>query len=193
MGVSVGFGVHSDPSTLKYYFSIGILPRGGAYSEQYSIWWISRNVNKTNTVYTHAGHIVKCGKLSEKNNNDEVRFIAFCMQTSHLKNKPHEFNCSVSCDGKILSMVSSCKAGLGEKCKHIWPEYGCYVIFYNAPATPAKIAERRRRNLFAFVHQVWTAKRISHRTPKHFRPNLSEQKRSPSVYPAFLERFFIAH
>ncbi|KAK0165540.1 hypothetical protein PV328_004047 [Microctonus aethiopoides] len=45
-------------------------------------------------------------------------FVAFCMQTSQLKNKPHEINCSVSCDGKILSMVCTCKAGLGEKCKH---------------------------------------------------------------------------
>ncbi|KAK0072424.1 hypothetical protein PV326_000094, partial [Microctonus aethiopoides] len=85
--------------------------------------WGQTNHSKRNYIegkkIASAGHIVKCGKQSETNNNDEVRFVAFCMQTSRLKNKPHEINCSLSCDGKILTMVCTCKAGFGEKCKHI--------------------------------------------------------------------------
>ncbi|KAK0176939.1 hypothetical protein PV328_001037 [Microctonus aethiopoides] len=78
-------------------------------SEQEICRWNETNPSKRNYIerkkIASAGHIVKCGKLNETNNNDEVRFVAFCMQTSHLKNKPHEINCSVLCDGNILSMI----------------------------------------------------------------------------------------
>ncbi|KAK0160354.1 hypothetical protein PV328_007774 [Microctonus aethiopoides] len=93
-------------------------------SEREICRWGETNPSKRNYIegkkIVSAGHIVKCGKLSEINNNDEVRFVAFCMQTSHLNNKPREINCSVSCDGQIFSMVCTCKAGLGKKCKHIF-------------------------------------------------------------------------
>ncbi|KAK0170632.1 hypothetical protein PV328_008459 [Microctonus aethiopoides] len=93
-------------------------------SEQEICRWGQTNPCKRNYIkgkkIASVEHIMKSGELNGINNNDEVRFVAFCMQTSHLKNKPHEINCSVSCDGKILSMVCTCKAGLGEKCKHIF-------------------------------------------------------------------------
>jgi hypothetical protein len=45
--------------------------------------------------------------------------LAFCMQSSGLKEKPHEIHGEISFTDEILSKVCSCKAGLGEKCKHI--------------------------------------------------------------------------
>ncbi|KAK0160375.1 hypothetical protein PV328_007791 [Microctonus aethiopoides] len=105
-------------------------------SEQEICRWSETNPSKRNYIegkkIANAEHIVKCGKLSETNNNDEVKFVTFCMQTSNLKNKPHEINCSVSCNGKILSMVCTCKAGLGEKCKHIFGTlFYCTLIDLN--------------------------------------------------------------
>lgn len=93
-------------------------------SEQEICRWGETNPSKRNYIegkkIASAGHIVKCGKIVDKNSSDAVRFVAFCIQTSNLRDKPHEINGSMSCDGTILSMVCTCKAGLGEKCKHIF-------------------------------------------------------------------------
>ncbi|OXU21062.1 hypothetical protein TSAR_014568 [Trichomalopsis sarcophagae] len=66
-----------------------------------------------------AGHIIKCGKSEQLQNGYTMTFTAVCLQTSNLRDNPHEINGQVSSDGKILNCSCSCKAGLGEKCKHI--------------------------------------------------------------------------
>ncbi|KAK0178534.1 hypothetical protein PV327_007415 [Microctonus hyperodae] len=66
-----------------------------------------------------AGHILKCGKCSVKCDRGAVSIIAYCLQTSHLKENPHKIDGHVSLSGKIKTMICTCKAGLGEKCKHI--------------------------------------------------------------------------
>ncbi|XP_053599227.1 ankyrin-3-like [Microplitis demolitor] len=66
-----------------------------------------------------AGHLLKCGKNIESINSDVVTFSALCLQTSHLKEKPHEIEGSVSKSKKILSLKCSCKAGKGTQCKHV--------------------------------------------------------------------------
>lgn len=86
--------------------------------------WGDTNPSKRNYIegkkIASAGHIVQCGKIGNDSCRDEVKFVAFCVQTSNLKDKPHEINGILSSDCKILSMVCTCKAGLGEKCKHIF-------------------------------------------------------------------------
>ncbi|KAK0073506.1 hypothetical protein PV325_009618 [Microctonus aethiopoides] len=48
-----------------------------------------------------------------------VDFTAYCLKTSKLKEIPHEINGKVQLNGRIMSVQCSCKAGLGEQCKHI--------------------------------------------------------------------------
>lgn len=73
-----------------------------------------------------AGHLIKCGKNIDKTNNDIISFSAFCVQTSRIKERPHEINGIISKEGKIVSVQCSCKAGMGEKCKHV----GASLLYY---------------------------------------------------------------
>ncbi|XP_050457534.1 uncharacterized protein LOC126854641 [Cataglyphis hispanica] len=66
-----------------------------------------------------AGHLIRCGKNIEKVNSDVVSFTALCLQSSHVKEKPHEIEGLISKSGKFLSVNCSCKAGKGAKCKHV--------------------------------------------------------------------------
>lgn len=66
-----------------------------------------------------AGHLIKCGKNEISLNSDVLSFTALCLQSSYVKERPHEINGSVSKNRKILSVKCSCTAGLGEKCKHV--------------------------------------------------------------------------
>ncbi|CAD6224481.1 GSCOCG00011782001-RA-CDS [Cotesia congregata] len=67
-----------------------------------------------------AGHLIKCGLQPSDRNLDEVyNIIAFCLQTSHLKDAPHEIVGAIAKTGQIMGMSCSCKAGLSEACKHI--------------------------------------------------------------------------
>lgn len=77
-----------------------------------------RNFIEGNRVL-EANHVIKIGKTVESVTGDCVYIIALCLQTSHLKESPHEIKGKLCKNGKILSMTCSCKAGLGEKCKHI--------------------------------------------------------------------------
>lgn len=65
-----------------------------------------------------AGHLIKCGINREKSDKNVNVITALCIQTSHMKEKPHEINANISKNGKIISVTCSCKAGKGEKCKH---------------------------------------------------------------------------
>lgn len=65
------------------------------------------------------GHLLNCGKVSNSNDSDVVQILAFCLQTTSLREEPHEINGQILKDGKIIGMECSCKAGLGNTCKHI--------------------------------------------------------------------------
>ncbi|XP_066601766.1 uncharacterized protein [Prorops nasuta] len=54
----------------------------------------------------------------EESDYNVIAITAFCMQTSHLKEKPHEIKAKISKSGKIITVSCTCKAGLGERCKH---------------------------------------------------------------------------
>ena len=63
-----------------------------------------------------AGHVIKCGKNVAE--DGQVSFIALCLQTTNIRLAPHEIKGEVD-SKRITSCTCSCKAGLGEKCKHI--------------------------------------------------------------------------
>lgn len=43
-----------------------------------------------------AGHVIKCGKNTDHASSGEVSVKAFCLQTSHLRDKPHEINIKIN-------------------------------------------------------------------------------------------------
>lgn len=58
-----------------------------------------------------AGHLVVVGQAGEK-------IKAACLQSSHIRDKPHEIQISLNKDPWICHC--SCKAGGGSHCKHIF-------------------------------------------------------------------------
>ena len=64
----------------------------------------------------NAGHVLNCGKID---GSAEHNLLAFCVQMSGVKERPHTIKGEISAGGKILSMTCSCKAGLSEMWKHI--------------------------------------------------------------------------
>lgn len=86
--------------------------------------WAGTNPKQRNFVegerILKAGHLIKFGKNKEKcERSGVVNFTAYCLKTSKLKENPHEINGEVTLSGEISSIQCSCKAGLGEQCKHI--------------------------------------------------------------------------
>ncbi|KAK0070653.1 hypothetical protein PV325_000263, partial [Microctonus aethiopoides] len=65
------------------------------------------------------GHILNCGNVNISDDSDVYHILAFCLQTSCLKNEPHEINGQITKAGKINGMECTCKARLGSTCKHI--------------------------------------------------------------------------
>ena len=65
-----------------------------------------------------AGHVIFCDQL-DTDSEEEIKIIAFCLQSSSLKSAPHEIKGDILCSGKIINFKCSCKAGLSEKCKHV--------------------------------------------------------------------------
>ena len=65
-----------------------------------------------------AGHIIHCGEV-EKSVNGEVKIISSCIQTTNMREKPHEIEGKISEDGSINNFKCSCKAGLSGQCKHV--------------------------------------------------------------------------
>lgn len=84
--------------------------------------WAGGNLKQRNYVYAEkllrAVHITKCGINAVQTRSDEVSFWAQCLSTSAPRDKPHDINGIIDKNGKVLSVKCSCKAGLGEKCKH---------------------------------------------------------------------------
>lgn len=66
-----------------------------------------------------AEHIIQFGKIIEKSTAELISIHARCMQSSTLKNAPHTLTGEITVIGKILKFTCSCKAGQGEKCKHV--------------------------------------------------------------------------
>ena len=74
-----------------------------------------------------AGHLIRCGINSEKSNENVTVVTAQSIQTSHMKEKPHEIKANIAKSGKIMSVTCSCRAGEGEKCKHaVATLFHCY-------------------------------------------------------------------
>lgn len=69
----------------------------------------------------NAGHVLHCGKVNSENASDNsvYKILAFCLQTSSIRDSPHEINGKITKIGEILSMSCSCKAGLSGACKHV--------------------------------------------------------------------------
>ena len=75
----------------------------------------SRNFVEGETLL-NAGHVLNCGKIDR---SAEHNLLAFCVQTSGVKERPHSIKGEIGAGRKILSMTCSCKAGLSEMWKHI--------------------------------------------------------------------------
>ena len=73
-----------------------------------------RNFKEGQRVF-QAKHVILCGKLS----SDNSCIKALCLQTTHIREKPHEITGKIEKDGKIIEFKCSCVAGLSGKCKHI--------------------------------------------------------------------------
>ena len=73
----------------------------------------SRNFIEGESVL-NVGHVMLCDRLSEQQDNVCKLFITFCMQSSNLRNHPHEIKGSISFNGKIIDVKFSCKAGLSK-------------------------------------------------------------------------------
>ncbi|KAK0077314.1 hypothetical protein PV325_004092 [Microctonus aethiopoides] len=78
-------------------------------------YWAGMNLKQRNFVEGErifkASHIIKSGKNKDKNSrSNTVSFTAYRLKTSKLM---------VQLNGEIISVQCSCKAGLGEQCKHI--------------------------------------------------------------------------
>uniref|UniRef100_A0ABD2WU95 SWIM-type domain-containing protein n=1 Tax=Trichogramma kaykai TaxID=54128 RepID=A0ABD2WU95_9HYME len=65
-----------------------------------------------------AGHVILCG-IKENTESGGVKVTALCLQTSHLKDKPHEVNVEIDEHGTILNCHCNGKAGESKQCKHI--------------------------------------------------------------------------
>lgn len=65
----------------------------------------------------NSNYITKCGRIRTESNTYKI--IAYCRQYSSPDEKPHEVKGDINSTGSICTFTCSCKAGLGEKCKHI--------------------------------------------------------------------------
>ncbi|XP_058800606.1 uncharacterized protein LOC131669618 [Phymastichus coffea] len=63
------------------------------------------------------GHLLNCGRTDVK--VGVVKVKAFCLQTTAIKEKPHEIDIDISESGCILNCTCTCKASLSGKCKHV--------------------------------------------------------------------------
>ncbi|XP_028131157.2 uncharacterized protein LOC114326897 isoform X2 [Diabrotica virgifera virgifera] len=66
-----------------------------------------------------ANHIFVCGIKSKSTTTVEI--FALCLQSSKIHDQPHEIDIKVSGEGtqKTIKCACTCKAGAGQKCKHI--------------------------------------------------------------------------
>lgn len=68
----------------------------------------------------NANHVILIGIENETNTTKEI--LALCLQTSAIKNTPHEIKGKFLIDGNkvaILEFTCTCKAGLSGTCKHV--------------------------------------------------------------------------
>ncbi|CAI6344223.1 unnamed protein product [Macrosiphum euphorbiae] len=69
----------------------------------------------------NSGHLIHCGYTNKDDAN--INLFAMCLQTSALRDKPHEVYGTLSFQNEITWIVSqivcSCKAGASQTCKHI--------------------------------------------------------------------------
>lgn len=84
--------------------------------------WAGTNTAQRNYIegnkIVNAGHLIFCGKKAGRP-DESVHILAKCMALSKMRGVPHQILGEISTIGDVMSMECSCKAGLGEKCKHI--------------------------------------------------------------------------
>ena len=71
----------------------------------------------------NANHLMLCGYLQKSNTNLEI--FALCLQSSALKDNPHEIKLTIDKVSKKICGRCSCKAGVAAKCKR-----GVAVLLY---------------------------------------------------------------
>ena len=76
----------------------------------------SRNYVKGELVL-NSKHLLFCDKDIDESTGYKI--YVYCLQTSNMREKPHEIEGIINKNGSIESMKCSCKAGLSEKCKHV--------------------------------------------------------------------------
>lgn len=69
-----------------------------------------------------AGHVIRVGV---KNVYPSIEVVGICLQSSKIRDNPHEVNIKFGESYMDWKCKCSCKAGAGSHCKHI-----CAVLFY---------------------------------------------------------------
>lgn len=116
-------------SAISVHFACFYIARGGkigkmALSLEEICTWAETDKTRRNFMEGKralaADHILSCGKNVAKSDNETLQITAFCLSTSQLKkSRPHTIEGKIKKNGTIISMSCSCKAGLGEQCKHV--------------------------------------------------------------------------
>ena len=68
----------------------------------------------------NAGHLTTCGKINNDNDAKNIELLASCIRSSGTTtNEPHKIHGQILRRGAIMKFECSCKAGKGERCKHV--------------------------------------------------------------------------
>ena len=68
----------------------------------------------------NAGHLTTCGKIKNDYDANNIELFASCIRYSGTTtNEPHKIHGQISRKGAIMKFECSCKAGKGERCKHV--------------------------------------------------------------------------
>ena len=65
----------------------------------------------------NAGHFIFSGLNNQSANQQNI--LSYCLQSSDVRDQPHEIKTIIYQNGKIVSSKCSCTAGLSERCKHV--------------------------------------------------------------------------
>lgn len=67
----------------------------------------------------NSGHIINCGYVNK--NEMSIGIFATCLQTSSIRDKPHEINGNLhfKSSWEIIELNCTCKAGASQRCKHV--------------------------------------------------------------------------
>ena len=86
--------------------------------------WAETNPGNRNYIggekVLNAGHLTTCGIVKNDYDANNIELFASCIRSSGpTTNEPHKIQGQISRKGAIMKFVCSCKAGKGERCKHV--------------------------------------------------------------------------